>query len=270
MKYVALVFQPYISETRRLAEECARFLRQQGFEASVLSAFALEPSMDASGLGLAVALGGDGTTLRAARWLARSQVPIVGVAMGRLSFLAELAPSDLPGHLLPYLEGDFWLDERTMLRAQLKDQEWLALNDVVMGRGGAMRAVRLEVHVDSTPLHTFTADGVVLATATGSTAYSMASGGPILAPGLPEILMQMVAPHLAPLDSLLVPQGTTVEVTFRSNIPGLLSIDGQIDVPIHDGETAAITTAPWRTLFARRGRRSDFYRTLVAKLRARE
>ena len=192
MNRVAVIYQPVLVDARSLAERCVEHVMARGHQTELFSSWDLGPDVPTTGFTLAIAFGGDGSLLRVARWLAASEVPIVGVKMGRLGFLAELLPDDLFARLDPYLAGDYWLDVRTMLQAEVlpapgdapqpPPAPLVALNDIVVSRGAAGRAVRAAVAVDGTELANYTADGVVVATATGSTAYSYAAGGPILTP----------------------------------------------------------------------------------------
>ncbi|MBI4495202.1 MAG: NAD(+)/NADH kinase [Chloroflexi bacterium] len=265
LQAVGLVYQPYVEATRVLATRVQEFLAQRGSEGRILSAFALS-EQQVRGLGLAITFGGDGTVLRAARWLATCHVPILPVRMGTLSFLGEVSPQELPERLEPYLAGDCWLDQRAMLCAEVRGFRTLALNDLVIGRGASARAVKLDVWVEEAYLTRYVADGLVLATATGSTAYALAAGGPVLAPELADILLQPVAPHLAALRSLVVPGSATVRVAIRTRQPGVLTVDGQLDYPFEDGQEVRVAIAAERALFARRGKKADFYATLVSKL----
>ncbi len=305
MDRVALVYQPGIADAEALARRSADYVAGRGHEPVLHSSWELGPDMPSDGLALAIAFGGDGSTLRIARWLARSEVPIVGVKMGRLGFLAELLPGELVGCLDPYLAGDYWLDERTMVEADLLAAPGadaaptatpvdvapeglagvaatgrregggvpptalplLALNDVVVSRGAAGRTVRATIEVDGTVLAQYAADGVIVATATGSTAYAFAAGGPILMPELPNLVVTAICPHLHGLNGLVLPPDVTVSVRVSTPLPATCSLDGHIDLPVLDGQGVAVRVAAERTRFARRGRRSKFYRSLLDKLR---
>ncbi len=278
MNAVAVIYQPVLADARPLAERCAAYVAARGKEARLFSSWDLGPTIPTDGLTLAIAFGGDGTILRVARWLAASSVPIVGVKMGRLGFLAELQPADLFGGLDAYLAGDYWLDARTMLRAEPlpapgappaspATPPFLALNDVVVSRGAAPRALRAVVEVDGTELVRYTADGVIVATATGSTAYAFAAGGPILTPELPNLVVTPICPHIHTLTGLVLPPDVSVTIRVWTPQPAGLTFDGHIDLPLLDGQGVRVRAATERTLFARRGSRADLYRALIDKLR---
>jgi NAD+ kinase len=211
-----VIYQPRRADTQPLAERCVEYVASRGRPTRLLSSWDLDPGESTAGLDLAIAFGGDGSLLRVARWLAASDVPIVGVKMGRLGFLSELEPADLFAGLDPYLAGDYWLDVRSMLRAEhlpgdgpaiepAADLQLVALNDAVVSRGMAGRAVRLAIEVDGHELMNYTADGVIVATATGTTAYSFAAGGPILMPELQNLVVTPICPHLHGINGLVLP-----------------------------------------------------------------
>ena len=238
--------------------------RGVGFE--LLSAFELADE-DPGPFGLALSFGGDGTTLRTARWAIRSGLPIVPVRMGTLSFLAELTPADVEDALEPYLAGDFWRDERAMLCMQIGGERALALNAVVLARGASLRAVSIDVAVHGHYVTRFTADGLVVSTATGSTAYALAAGGPVMAPELRDIVLVPLAGHLSALGSLVLPETAEIQLTVARSQPAVVSADGQVDFDVPVNQPIGIHLAEERTVFARRGDRRDFYAQLTARLR---
>jgi NAD+ kinase len=266
MTYVALIHQPYRPETGEVAEHVRQLLARRNVESELLSAFDLDPS-GAHQYRLALTFGGDGTTLRTARWSAVARVPIVPVGMGTLSFLAELQPDEIEDHLDPYLAGEFWRDERAMLRVDVGDGSAIALNDVVVARGAQLRAITVDLAVHNREVTRFTADAVVVATATGSTAYALAAGGPVLAPDLYNMVVVPVAGHLSALRSLVLPAEAELTLTVVRSQPGIASADGQVDFDLPVGHAVKIRIAEQRTVFARRGDPRDFYAHLTARLR---
>ena len=265
MKEVILVYQPYVPATLAIAESVAAYLDARRNSHQLQSARELEdhPSV---GVRLAVCFGGDGTALRTARWLSSGTAPVVPVKMGKLSFLGELSPSALPAGLDPYLAGDYWVDERAMLAVTSGAGPWTALNDVVLARGVSPRAVQIEVLVDDAAVVTYLADGVIVSTATGSTAYSLAAGGPVLAPELRSMVLTPIAPHLTSLRSLILPSSARLKLVNRGYATAIMTADGQTDVEVEPGGAVEVTVAAEVSRFARRGRRSDFYRGLAGKL----
>jgi NAD+ kinase len=266
MVRVALIHQQYRPETREVAEHVRRLAEKRGVESDLLNAFDLDPTA-AGNYDMAVSFGGDGTTLRAARWAAFAQVPIVPVGMGTLSFLAELHPDEIEASVDPYLAGDFWRDERAMLRVDVGDGCALALNDVVVARGAQLRAITVDLAVHEREVTRFTADAVVVATATGSTAYALAAGGPVLAPDLRNMVVVPVAGHLSALRSLVLPAEAELTLTVARSQPAIASADGQVDYDVPVGLPVKVKIAKQTTIFARRGDPRDFYAHLTARLR---
>lgn len=265
MKKVALVYQPYVPATLSAAQAVADYLERRSNPHQLVSAHALSDYVPHD-VRLAICFGGDGTALRTARWLSEVQAPVVPVKMGKLSFLGEVSPSDLPHGLDAYLRGDFWRDERAMLDVRYCGQGSVALNDVVLARGESPRAVRIEVVVDEAPLTTYLADGVIVSTPTGSTAYSLAAGGPVLAPELRVMAITPIAAHLTSLRSIVVPPTACVRLINRGFVPTILTADGQQDVPVEPNGEVEVSLSERTSVFARRGDRTSFYRGLAARL----
>ena len=277
-----MVFQPMSDEARQLAQKCSQKLASLGHDARLLSAWELTPSSDSSGVRIAVTFGGDGTIIRAARWLAGTGTPILGVAMGKLGFLTELSPDAACDRLPEIVEGNYWVDERLMLGARVHPVQqasthvtqldptvpvdvapMLALNEVVIGRGVSPKVVDIDVMVDGVHLVHYVADALILATPTGSTAYALSAGGPVLAPGVQGIELVPLAPHLAVLKSLVVPLSARIDVRASSDQPPLMVLDGQEQIPLRNNQYVTVQLAGERTLFARTGSKSSFYETLV-------
>ena len=221
---------------------------------------------------LALVLGGDGTILSVARLCAPLQIPILGVNFGRVGFLTELEPSEVEEKLPLYLSGDYWVDERTMLQAEVgydgATEHLIALNDVVLARGAEPRVIRVKVWIDGHLYNTTVADGVIVSTATGSTAYNLAAGGPILHPQVRSSVLTPLAPHLAADRSLILEPSAviTLEVEERSGA-AVLSADGQINRDLAVGSRVVIRGNAHMTRFLRRRPPTYFYRILTAKLR---
>jgi NAD+ kinase len=262
---VVLIFQPYVPATQVVAEQVARYLDERRVSYLLHSAHDLGQEPPA-GVRLAVCFGGDGTALRSARWLSGVRVPVAPVRMGKLSFLGELSPDELPTGLEPYLEGDFWCDERAMLLVSRGDEQWLALNDAVLARGASPRAVSVEVQVDDVRLVRYLADGVIVSTATGSTAYSLAAGGPVVSPELRTMIVTPIVPHLTSLRSVVLSESARVKLINRGYTTEILTADGQVDVPIEPEGAIDVTVAEQTSLFARRGLRAAFFQDLAEKL----
>src|SRR5262245_31765822 len=160
------------------------------------------------GTDVILVLGGDGTILSVARLCAPLHVPILGINFGRVGFLTELEPAEVQEKLHLYLDGDYWVDERTMLQAEVVSggrlHRHLALNDIVLVRGAEPRVIRIKVWIDGHFYNTTVADGIIISTATGSTAYNLAAGGPILHPQVRSSVLTPLAPHLVADRSLIL------------------------------------------------------------------
>ena len=238
-------FSDILATLRRLAPVLNAELT---YEAELLPlAGAGATAIAASDVDAMLTLGGDGTLLRAARLVARRAVPILGINLGRLGFLTCCPASDLESALRRLASGDFVVERRMTLEARVLDASgaekarWRALNDVVLHKGGFARVVSVRVQVDGETVGHFSADGVVLATPTGSTAYNLSAGGPVVVPTLETILLTPVSAHTLALRPLVLPP--TSEVSLQANDgPSelLVTIDGQGGAMFGSGETLLV------------------------------
>jgi NAD+ kinase len=185
---------------------------------------------------LLVTLGGDGTMLRGARLAAGTHTPVLGVNLGRLGFLTSVARSELTSSLEQLFAGDYWLDIRSTLDVRVTDADgragdrFTALNDAVLHKGGFARVIRLTVHVgpDHQEVGTYTADGIVLSTPTGSTAYSLSAGGPIVVPSMECLIATPICPHTLVVRPLVLPMDMEITVTPLAGVQEvILTVDGQ-------------------------------------------
>jgi len=274
VKNVGLLHHPKLPESLVLAQEMARYLEKRGVSSWLCSAWDEdEVACHVGDFDLLITLGGDGTILRAARIAAEHSIPILGLNLGRVGFLAEMERENWPDKLSLILEGKYWLEERMMLQAELRRQgnaaPWTgeALNEFVVGRGTLARIVRLTTYIDGEYLTTYAADGLIVATATGSTAYALAVGGPILPPELNNILLIPIAPHLCLDRAVVLSQGARVEVQVSTDHRAILTVDGQFDVELRDADRVVIMANPHTCRFIRTQDKVYFYRTLVERLR---
>ncbi|HEX3534273.1 MAG TPA: NAD(+)/NADH kinase [Gemmatimonadaceae bacterium] len=197
-----------------------------------------------------VTLGGDGTLLRGARFLDGRDIPILGVNLGRLGFLTSCQSEDFEAALRNLASGDYVAQPRMALNARVIDQagqprkQWRALNDFVLHKGGFARVVRLNVFVDDESIGTYAADGIVISTPTGSTAYSLSAGGPVVVPTLESIVLTPISPHTLAIRSLVIP--ADAEVTVEANespTEMLVTVDGQVGTSFVKGEKLKIRKA---------------------------
>lgn len=273
MKRIGLLHHPKLPATPAVAEAMARDLEKHGLATWIGSTWdEAAVAQEIATLDLLVTLGGDGSLLRAARMASHHGVPVLGVKMGRLGFLTELEPGQWPSILPRLLAGDYWIEERMMLYAEYHRGEvcrgqYEALNDVVISRGSLARIVRLETYIDGSYLTTYAADGLIVSTATGSTAYALAVGGPILPPQLKNILLLPIAAHLSMDRAIVLSQGATVKVLVRTDHQAILTVDGQFEYELLDGDWVTVQASPHLGRFVRFQDRTYFYRTLMERLR---
>ncbi len=274
MRNVGLLYHPRLPQSERLAVEIERALADLSVSAWTVSAWdegrILERAPESDCI---ITLGGDGTIIRAARVVARERVPILGVNMGRVGFLAETDPEEIVELLPTILEGKYRIEERTMLRATVGGEsqttaEYEVVNDVVVGRGGAGRVVRVSTYVGGEYLTTYVADGLIVATATGSTAYALSAGGPILDPELEDLLLIPIASHLSMARALVLPgeARVTMEV-LAPHDDAALTIDGQINRSLESGIAVSVERSAHKARFVRLSPPAHFYRTLLHRLR---
>lgn len=227
---------------------------------------------EATDLDALLTLGGDGTLLRGARLIAPRQVPILGVNMGRLGFLTCCPADQLTDALEHLARKEYATETRMALVATLdrirgkRSSSWFALNDVVVHKGGVARVVALSVGVNGEPIATYTADGVVISTPTGSTAYSLSAGGPVVFPTLESILVTPVSPHTLAIRPLLLPANSEVTVQ-QDDGPAeiLVTVDGQLGSTFAAGETLRVRRAE-RGILIIRFPSVTFFATLRKKL----
>jgi NAD+ kinase len=220
---------------------------------------------------LLVALGGDGTIIHVARLAAPQGIPVVGINLGRVGFLAEMTPEAMHDAVDALVDQRFWIERRTMLdvyyRSSDGDQQFLCLNEVAVARGMAPRAVHVRTMLDGFEFLTYTADAVLTVTATGSTAYSLAAGGPILYPESRDFMITPVAPHLHIGRSMVVPGETTVTMELFSDRPAIMSVDGIDEHPLKPHDRVEVCRSDLVATFARFDHRQYFYAALADRLK---
>ncbi len=217
---------------------------------------------------LLIALGGDGTMLRAGHLCGPLNVPVLGVNLGRFGFLAEVKRGEWASVLPDLVAGRFRLEERMMIRAEHFRNEqslgrWEVLNEVVVCRGQIVRPITLQAYVDGYVLSTYVADGLIAATPTGSTAYALAVGGPILPPELRNILIVPVAPHLSVDRAIILSEGAAVTIEVHTNHEAVLSADGGTAITMLDGDEIHVEASAYSARFIRFQDPGYFYRNLT-------
>ncbi len=280
MKRIAILTKPKFSEVKPTLEELVGWLRDQGKEVLLYSKTAsligesaqLEKKQIAAQADLMLVLGGDGTMLNAARMVEEHQVPILGINMGGLGFLTEVSLDQLYPSLEKIFAGEYRLEDRLMLRANhQRHGEQVAqatvLNDVVVSKGTLARMIELQITIDGHFVAKLRGDGLIISTPTGSTAYSLAAGGPILYPSMQGLILTPICPHTLTHRPLLVPSTSSLEVSLHSHDEGpMVTFDGQVGVAMTPGDTVTITTSPHRTRLLRLPDRT-YYDVLRMKLK---
>jgi NAD+ kinase len=223
------------------------------------------------GIDAVVVLGGDGTLLRAARQFSPLGIPLLGINLGRLGFLNEIERQDLYPSLTKLLSGEYSIEERMMLRGSVisakgPEVEALALNDVVISRGNISRIVTLDISIAGATLSSYPSDGVIISTPTGSTAYSLSAGGPVIFPQVQAITVTPICPHTLSARPMVVGPNDSVKVSFRRGIDCLVTFDGQETIEIRPGDVVTIERASLTTQLIKLGGRS-FPELLKLKLK---
>lgn len=268
-KRIVVTAYPKMPEAFTEAEAMSAFLRKKGMDAPVGSLYDedLRRRVKHGEFDMLVAVGGDGSVLRAGHLCAPSGVPILGVNLGRLGFLIQVDRKEWHEYFEKLLNGEAWIENRMMLHADhLRGGESVghsnALNEVVVGRGQNLRPVRLTAFVDARQLTSYVADGLIASTATGSTAYALAAGGPILPPELRNILLVPIAPHLSVDRAVVLAAGSSVKILVKSeNV--VMSVDGQLPTPVMEDDQVIVTAADVTAQFVRFGDPGYFYRNIT-------
>ena len=264
MSSVALFVHGGKAEARSLGEIVGTWLTGRGHQ------LVTDPSDAVANadlpLDLVVAIGGDGTVLRAARRAAGAGADILGINLGELGYLAEVEPSGWEGALASYFAGQHQIEERMLVASAVEDGPTLplGLNEVVIEKQALGRTVRLAVSIDGEHFTSYVADGLILATPTGSTAYSLSARGPIVAPSHRALLLTPVSPHTLFDRSLVLEPSSTVAITVLGDRDAAISIDGQQHGHVPVGGTVTITAGAEPARFVTFGGR-NFHQILKAK-----
>jgi NAD+ kinase len=253
------------------AEAIARFLKENGVEETAWSSLQdpdLGPRLKQGAFDMLLSLGGDGTMLRAGSICAPLGVAVLGINMGRFGFLTEIKEHQWREILPLLLEGNYRLEERMLLRADhVRDgkilDSWHVINEVVVCRGQYVRPIQIQAFVDGDLLTTYNADGLIASTPTGSTAYALAAGGPIMPPDLRNILLIPVAPHLSVDRALILSEGTGVRMAVRSTHEAVMSVDGHPPVPMLNEDAVEVSVNDFNLYFVRFQDPGYFYRNIT-------
>jgi len=263
---------PRMPEAFTVAEAMSAYLKEKGIDAPFGSLYDedLRRRVRDHEFDLLIIAGGDGSVLRAGHLCAPIGLPILGVNLGRLGFLIQVDRDEWSEYFEKLFMGEAWVENRMMLHAEhfrAGDSlgQWNALNEVVVGRGGVLRPVRLSASVDGRHLTSYVTDGLIASTATGSTAYALAAGGPILPPELRNILLVPIAPHLSVDRAVVLSEGSAVSILVKGD-NAVLSIDGQPSITLMEDDHVDIRAAEVTAQFIRFGDPGYFYRNLTAHM----
>lgn len=267
---IAVVYHPKLSGADEEARLISSYLQGEGIyvASNSLADETLQEQVRTGNFDVLIALGGDGTMLRAGHLCGPSNLPILGVNQGRFGFLMEIRQNRWRQVMPRLLSGDYWLERRMMLCAEQLHAgsplgKWDVLNEVVVGRGQVVRPVHLVAEVDGRILTTYVADALIAATPTGSTAYALAAGGPILPPELRTILLVPVAPHLSIDRAIVLAEGSSVSITVHTDHCAVLCIDGQMPINLVDGDRVNVQASDHTVQFIRFQDPGYFYRNLT-------
>ena len=278
MQRIGILYHPLNEAAHSLAKKLEDVLDSRGVSVWLCSVWEGEAARaQVNNTDLIISIGGDGTILRAAQAIVPGQTPITGINMGKLGFMTELSVDEAVDKLGLLLAGEGWLDERCLLEAELSPTEeepqprkFYALNDVVVARGAVARVIYIETSIDCEPLTTYKADGIIMATATGSTAYSLAASGPILHPQAEEFLLLPIVPHLSASYTLVLPATAVVRLRISSLHPATLNVDGHLNLSIPDGATVTVRRSSNTIRFLRIHPETSFYSTLEKRLKGKQ
>lgn len=279
---IALIVNETKQTALQITEELIRYLSGRGHDTVVSPEIAERINIGSStpahwdtwldmGVNMLIVLGGDGTLLNASKRFAPYALPTLGINLGRLGFLTELEIDELWEELPTILDGNYRTDNRRLLSARVIRQNietghFYALNDIVVNKGAVARMIRLNVHVGTELLGSWPGDGIIAATATGSTAYSLAAGGPIVAPDLDVCLVTPICPHTLQARPFVISGEKELIVTIDpENTVAYLTSDGQDGMPLEAGDRVLITLSQTVVPLIRRHNHS-FYRVLQDKL----
>jgi NAD+ kinase len=270
IKRIAIVGHQTLPDTEKISVAIAAFLNEKGIETQhgYLDDEAIYQKVKQGEFDLLIALGGDGTMLRAGHLGGPSDVPVLGINLGRFGFLTEIERDQWREFLTRMIAGDYWLEKRMMLyaehwRADSLLGKWDVLNEVVVSRGQIIHPIHISAYVDGRFLTTYVADALIAATPTGSTAYALAAGGPILPPELRNILLVPVAPHLSLDRAIVLAEGSSVSITIEVDHQAVFSVDGQTPIGLTNDDRVNVYASPHVVKFVRFQDPGYFYRNLT-------
>ena len=277
LKKIGILYHPLNESAEKLATKLQKTLTKKGVSVWLCSSWDGESARTKTdGTDLILSIGGDGTILRAAQAVIPGKTPITGINLGNLGFLTELSVTETNAELDRILDGEGWIDERSLLEAEVSSsagsptKTFYALNDVVIARGAVARVIYVTAKINGELLTTYKADGVILATATGSTGYALAVGGPILPPHSKDFLILPIVPLLSAKYCVVLPSDSIVELNVQAVHPATISIDGHTNLPLNSGAVISVRHSRHKIRFLRIHPESSFYSTLEKRLKGKQ
>ena len=275
--YIAVIYNPWRQEAQTLAESLATLGGPRS--AMVVSLDELDTRIeDLKNCDVLVSVGGDGTILRIVRATAFLGIPLLGVNLGRVGFMTELLDSEVQDRFYRYFDGSPWIEERTMLDVRVTQfggalasrsklsTKLHALNEAVVGRGSGSRPIWVDIKVDGTFLTGYSADAVIVATATGSSGYSLSSGGPIIYPGATALLVKPVSPQLSLDTGIVIDPSSVLDLELANAYSGQLTVDGIDAIELDPGDHVNVRRSALVARFLRIGERKNILPGLGQRL----
>jgi NAD+ kinase len=257
IRKVGIILKRQDARVPKLLEEILPWFQSRGVEVCLdqtyadqcpINACILPPEILVRQVEVVIVLGGDGTLLHAARLIGASGIPIIGINLGSLGFLTEVKLDEMYKAFEGLLSGQYHSEDRVLLdvevfRAGKVVAQYLALNDAVINKGALARIVELEIRINSQPVLFTRADGLIVSTPTGSTAYSLSAGGPILYPTLDAFIIAPICPHTLTNRPLVIPDRDDVEVYMHRGADVMLTLDGQVGMPLQPQDSLKVRRA---------------------------
>lgn len=268
---IGIVAKPTRKESKNVVANLIKYLSQKKinivFDKEIGKLLGMKEGLNreqiASKVDLLVVIGGDGTLLSVARPAGKAKTPILGINLGSLGFLTEVALEELYESIDRGLKGKLTIDTRMMLQAEVLRKKksmgkYSLLNDIVINKSALARIVDLSVEIDGYYMTTYKADGLIISTPTGSTAYSLSAGGPIVFPNMKAIMITPICPHTLTHRPIVVPDNVKITITLLTEEDVYFTIDGQLGFPIHYGDIVTVSRSKDRVRLIRPHERNYF------------
>lgn len=277
-KKISILYKENDNSALETAIKVQDWLKNKGIECTVFHSVGIFSSFNHSEImaihnsNAAVVLGGDGTMLSACRIIGGKKIPIIGINMGRLGFITEISRNNLFDILEEIFSGKYEIEERSMINAQVfRDEqiinEYLGLNDIVIGKGIMAKISDFDLIINNVHVSTIKADGIIVSTPTGSTAYNLSAGGPILHPTLKGLVFTPICPHTLSVRPLVLPDHFIIEIVISSHVRDIfLTVDGQIGFPLQKNDKVRCRIANEKTYLIK-SIGKNYFRVLREKLR---